>query len=196
MDTKRIFILDGHPAETSLSRSFAETYAAKATAAGHQVRVAHLSALSFDADFGQGNYDSWKPLEPDLDNVIEQIEWANHIVLTVPMWWGGLPARLKGLFDRVLLPGRAFDTRVTKMGMPTPLLGGRTARVIITADTPYWFMRLVYGKAMLRQIDGQILGFVGIKPTRFTWFAGTSHPKEGAVDRWLTRVARLGAAGA
>ena len=44
-----------------------------------------------------------------------------------------MPAKLKGLFDRALLPGRAFDTRDTDwMGMPTPMLSGRTGRVIVT----------------------------------------------------------------
>ena len=97
MTPKRIFILDGHPAETSLSRTFAEVYATRARAAGHEVRMAHLHDMVFDMDFGQGGYDNWKPLEPVLDGVLSDIEWANHVVLAVPMWWGGLPAKLKGL---------------------------------------------------------------------------------------------------
>ena len=115
MTPKRIFILDGHPAETSLSRTFAEVYATRARAAGHEVRMAHLHDMVFDMDFGQGGYDNWKPLEPVLDGVLSDIEWANHVVLAVPMWWGGLPAKLKGLIDRTFLPGRTIDTRVLKM---------------------------------------------------------------------------------
>ncbi|CTQ51061.1 NAD(P)H-dependent oxidoreductase [Jannaschia donghaensis] len=196
MTPKRIFILDGHPAAQSLSRGLLQTYADRARAAGHEVRIAHLHDLTFDPDFGAGNYENWKPLEPDLEHVLAQIEWSEHLVLAFPLWWGAMPARLKGVFDRAFLPGRAFDTRVTKMGMPTPMLGGRTARVIVTSDTPIWFLRLVYGNAVLRQTRGQILGFAGIKPTRFTLFSGASAPKPGAVDRWMKRIARLGTAGA
>ncbi|KIT17189.1 NAD(P)H-dependent oxidoreductase [Jannaschia aquimarina] len=196
MTGKRIFILNGHPGGRSLSRAFADAYADRAAAAGHDVRVAHLEDLAFDMDFGGGGYSDWKPLEPALEGVMRNIEWAEHIVIATPMWWGGMPAKLKGLFDRILLPGRGFDTRVTKMGMPTPMLGGRTARVIVTSDTPGWYLRLVHRNAMLRQIGGHVLGFVGIRPTRFTYFAGATDAAPGRVAGWVERVARLGAAGA
>ena len=97
MTTKRIYILNGHPAESSLNRTLAETYAAAARDVGHEVRLTHLHGLAFDLDFGFGGYDNQKPLEPDLEQVLADIEWSEHVVLTTPMWWGGLPAKLKGL---------------------------------------------------------------------------------------------------
>ncbi len=197
MSPKKIFILNGHPGERSLSRAFAERYAAAARDNGHEVRIAHLPDLKFDDDFGQGNYSNFKPLEPVLETVMDDIEWSDHLVLAAPMWWGGLPARLKGLIDRAFLPGRAFDTKNTKLGgMPSPMLSGRSARVILTSDTPGWIMRLFYRRALIWQLRGQILGFVGFKPTRFTYFAGASDPKPGLVDRWFKTVDRIGATAA
>ncbi|WP_170460985.1 NAD(P)H-dependent oxidoreductase [Ruegeria arenilitoris] len=197
MQPKKILILDGHPAESSLSRTFADTYAQAARAKGHDVKTVHLSDLVFDFDFGQGNYHDFKPLEPVLEQVLQDFEWSDHLVLTTPMWWGGLPAKLKGLIDRMFIPGRTFDTRnPNKLGFPAPMLDGRTARVIITSDTPGWFMRLVYRRALIHQMRGQVLGFVGFKPTRFTWFSGASYPKQSSVQKWITRVTRLGAAAA
>ncbi|HBS48714.1 MAG TPA: flavodoxin family protein [Rhodobacteraceae bacterium] len=197
MSPRKIFVLDGHPGTRSLSRLFAETYAEAARAAGHDVRMMHLSELDFDADFGGGGYTNAKPLEPDLEAVMQAIEWSDHLVLTTPMWWGGLPARLKGLIDRAFLPGRSFDTRNTGItGMPRPMLNGRSARVILTSDTPGWVMRLLYGRALVRQLRGQILGFVGFTPTRVTWFAQASHPKTGQIEHWTRRVRAIGAAAA
>ncbi len=194
MPTKRILVLDGHPGDQSLSRLFTETYAAAAKAAGHEVRRVNLSDLEFDLDFGGVGYANYKPLEPSIEAVLQDLEWAEHVVLSAPMWWGGLPAKLKGLFDRVLIPGRTFDTRNTNWaGLPNPVLTGRTGRVIMTSDTPRWFMRWMYGSALLRQIRSQIFGFVGITPTRYTYFAGASHPKEAQVDRWVEQVRRIGA---
>ncbi|RLK02705.1 NAD(P)H-dependent oxidoreductase [Ruegeria conchae] len=195
MPAKKILVLNGHPAESSLSRTFAQTYADAAIAKGHEVRMVHLSDLQFDHDFGQGNYEDFKPLEPVLEQVLQDIEWSDHLVLTTPMWWGGLPAKLKGLIDRTFIPGRTFDTRnTTKIGLPAPMLSGRTARVILTSDTPGWFMRLIYRQALLRQLRDQVLGFVGFKPTRFTYFASASYPNPGSVERWIGKVARMGAA--
>lgn len=194
MSGKKIFILNGHPGENSLSRQFAETYATAAKDAGHDVRVSHLADLDFDDDFGQGNYENYKPLEPDLQKVLSDLEWSDHLVVSAPMWWGGLPARLKGLIDRTFLPGRTFDTKKTGLGgMPTPMLSGRTARVILTSDTPGWIMRLLYRRALIWQLKGQIFGFVGFKPTRITWFAGASHPKPGLIDKWLRKINAIGA---
>ena len=194
MTPKRIFILDGHPAAKSLTRSLAEAYGDAARAAGHEVRTAHLHDLAFDPDYGFGGYENVKPLEPALERFLEDLEWAEHVVIAAPMWWGGLPAKLKGLFDRALLPGRTFDTRNTNaMGMPSPMLGGRTGRVILTSDTPGWFMRIAYGSALIRQLRGQILGFIGIRPARVSWLAGASAPKPGAVARWMGDMRRIGA---
>ena len=104
---KKIFVLNGHPREASLSATFAQTYADAAQGEGHEVRVMNVG---------------------DLEGVLQSIEWADHVVLTSPMWWGGLPAKLKGLIDRSFLPGRTFDTKSGKF--PKPMLKGRTARVI------------------------------------------------------------------
>lgn len=194
MERKRIYVLDGHPAKDTLSRALAAAYAKAAEAKGHEVRVAHLSELAVDMDYENAGYVNTKPLEPALEQVMADIEWCEHFVMVAPMWWGSVPAKLKGLFDRAFLPGRAFDTRnLSKIGMPAPMLGGRTARVIVTSDTPRWFLWLRHGSAMIRQLRGQILGFVGIKPARVSYFSGASHPKTGQVQRWLDRVAGLGA---
>lgn len=190
--TKRVYVLNGHPGETSLSRSLSIAYAEAAQTAGHDVRLTHLHDLAFDSDFGNGGYQSTKPLEPVLDQVLDDLAWSEHVVLATPMWWGGIPAKLKGLFDRILLPGRTFDTRKKSFGLPTPMLSGRTARVILTSDTKSWLLRFVYHNAILNQLRCQIFSFVGIKPTRFTQFSEASHPSKGTVARWLLDVRQLG----
>lgn len=190
--TKRVYVLNGHPGETSLSRSLSIAYAEAARKAGHDVRLTHLHDLAFDSDFGNGVYQSTKPLEPVLDQVLDDLTWSEHVVLATPMWWGGIPAKLKGLFDRILLPGRTFDTRKKSFGLPSPMLSGRTARVILTSDTKSWLLRFVYHNAILNQLRCQIFSFVGIKPTRFTQFSEASHPNENTVARWLSDVRQLG----
>lgn len=189
MNPKRIFVLNGHPAETSLNGSLADAYVGSARKAGHDVRVMQLHDIDFDLDFENGNYESYKPLEPELEALLENIEWCEHMVLTTPMWWGGLPAKLKGLFDRAFVPGRTFNTRETTMlGLPKPMLSGRSGHIYVTSDTPGWFFRIKYGNALFNQLRKQIFEFVGIKPARITHFSGASHPKESQVEAWLTKV--------
>ena len=153
----------------------------------------HLHDLSFDVDFGQTGYRNAKTLEPSLEHVLADLTWCEHLVITTPMWWGGLPAKLKGLFDRVFLPGKAFDPRKMRFGLPAPLLRGRSARVVITSDTPWWWMRLAYKNGLFWQLKRQVLGYVGIRPTRITHLSNASHLAEQDADRWLKQVAALGA---
>lgn len=190
---KRVYVLNGHPAAQSLSGALAESYARGARGAGHEVRLTHLHDIRFDQDFGQASYRDTKPLEPCLERVLLDLTWCEHVVFTTPMWWGGLPAKLKGLLDRVLLPGRAFDPRKMQYGLPAPLLRGRSARVVITSDTPRWWMRLAYKNALFWQLKRQVLGYVGIRPTRITHLSKASHLAERESQRWLAQLHTLGA---
>ncbi|OIQ28264.1 MAG: NAD(P)H dehydrogenase [Alphaproteobacteria bacterium MedPE-SWcel] len=197
MSMRKIILLNGHPGDASLNRTLAEAYYAAATHAGHEVRYHNLPAMEFDADYGSGGYSNPKPLEPDLEAFAADLEWADHVVLTTPLWWGAIPARLKGVFDRALLPGRAFDTRnPSALGVPAPMLRGKTARVLLTSDTPPMLLRLIYSNAIKKILSRQIFGFVGIKPTRFTSFAPASHPVDSRVREWCEKVSALGARGA
>jgi len=193
---QRIFILNGHPGPSSICREAVGRYAAAALAAGHEVRVSQLADLAFDPDRGRAGYSNAKPLEPVLEQELANLEWCSHFVLAFPLWWGGFPAKLKGWIDRVFVNGRTFTTdKTTSLGLPAPLLKGRSARVLITSDTPRSFLRLAYGDAILRQLKGQILGFCGFKPVRVSFFAPASHPRPGAVDTLFEQLDQLGKAG-
>ncbi|MBY6056599.1 NAD(P)H-dependent oxidoreductase [Leisingera daeponensis] len=194
MSARKILILNGHPGQTSLSKSLCAAYQSAAEGNGHLVRFHDISQMQFDMDYGQGGYHEPKPLEPDLAAFLGDLEWAEHVVMAAPLWWGAIPAKLKGVFDRALLPGRAFDTRNANfLGLPAPMLTGKTARVLLTSDTPALLLRLFYGNAVKKFISRQILGFVGIKPTRFTTFAPATDAPESKVETWLAAAGGLGA---
>lgn len=191
--SERVFILNGHPGPSSITRQAMDRYAAAAQEAGHEVRLCQLHDIAFDPDRGKAGYENAKPLEPVLQEALDNLEWCSHFVLAFPLWWGGFPAKLKGWIDRVLVLGRTFTTEeTTPMGLPAPLLKGRSARVLITSDTPRSFMWLVYGDAILKQLKGQILGFVGFKPVKITFFAPASDTKPGAVEKLLAQMDQLG----
>jgi len=192
MKTMRILVINGHPAAESLSKVLTRVYIKSAESAGHEIRLMDLHDMDFDADHGYGGYKMTKPLEPALETFLQNMAWAEHIVMATPMWWGGIPARLKGLFDRSLLPGRAFDPRTIIRGAPKPMFTGKTARVMVTSDTPSWYMRLAYHSALFHQIRKQIFLFIGVKPTRFTHFSHGSHPTSEQVKALINRVEKLG----
>lgn len=152
----------------------------------------HLHDLDFDMDYGFAGYAKQKPLEPDLETIETNIDWSEHVVLTTAIWWGGLPAKLKGLIGRTFLPGWVFDTRTIRMGLPAPTLEGRTSRAIVTSDTPKLVFRVLYRNALLHQVKGQIFHFVGMKPAKMTHFSPATGAKPDQVKPWMKTVESLG----
>lgn len=185
---KQIAILLGHPDAASLCNALADAYEKAAEAEGADVRRLNLGALRFDPILHQG-YKVVQPLEPDLVRAQEVIRWAQHIVFVYPTWWGSMPALLKGFLDRVMLPGFAFSYRENSI-LWDRLLPGRTARLLITMDTPVWYYRWVYHAPGVHQMEKCILRFCGIKPVRHNLFplVKRSTPKKRA--RWLAKAAQ------
>lgn len=158
-----VLVVLGHPDRESLCAALADGYAQAAREAGHTVQVLRLSELAFDPILHHG-YRTVQPLEPDLVRAQDALLWAEHTVWVYPIWWGSVPALLKGFLDRVFLPGFAFKFRPGK-SFPDPLLVGRTAHLLVTMDTPPWYFRWVYRAPGLHQMARTTLAFCGIRPT-------------------------------
>lgn len=163
MVSARVLVLDGHPDASSLNAALASAAAEAARARGAEVRLMHLSAMTFDPDLAHG-YKEPMALEPDLQAFLDNIQWCDTFILVHPLWWGAAPAKLKGVFDRAFLPGIAFAYEGDGH-FPKKLFEGRTARVLITADTPPWYLWWGYRNAWLHVLRRQILNFVGLKVT-------------------------------
>lgn len=191
--TKKVFVLDGHPASGSFCGALASSYASAAEKKGHDVRVMRLADLSFDMDFGMSSFRNTKPLEPDLEIFWNDLDWCDHFVIAHPLWWGGMPAKLKGLIDRVFLPGKVVQY-VDGKALPKKLMSGRTSEVLVTADTPNWIFRFIYGAGIKKQVQKQILDFCGLKMKAYSWFASLHGSTEEAREKLLLKAARLGAA--
>ncbi len=189
---KKILVLDGHPAKESFCGALAETYAESAKKKGNDVRVLRLADLSFDPDFGASSFKHIKPLEADLEGFWADLQWCDHFVVAHPLWWGGLPAKLKGLIDRVFLPGLTFKY-IPGKALPGKLMTGRTSEVLVTSDTPSWAFRFIYGLAIKKQMKLQILDFCGLKLKNYAWFAPIQQSTDTSRAKMLNRAAKLGA---
>lgn len=186
---KNVLVILGHPTQTSLGKAIAQRYQTEAQSIGHRVQTIELNSLRFDPILHLG-YKGEQALEPDLQQAQSQMKWADEIVLVFPIWWGGMPALLKGFLDRTLLPGFAFKYEPAGKGLEA-LLKGRTARVIMTMDTPRWIDRWLYGSPVIRQLRMPILRFCGIKLTRTLYFAPVIKSTAQQRNIWLGKVAQL-----
>ena len=188
--SKRILVILGHPANESFCGALANSYVMGAKSAGNEVQLITLGSLSFDPVLHNG-YAMIQKLEPDLVAGQAAITWAQHIVFVYPIWWGAMPALLKGFIDRLFLPGFAFKYREGSQFWDR-LLSGRSAHLLVTMDTPPWYFRWVYRMPGHNQMKRTILEFSGIKPVTISSFGPIKGSSQQKREKWLAQVSAYG----
>jgi NAD(P)H dehydrogenase (quinone) len=187
---KKTLIIQGHPDSESYCRALANAYKVGAINAGAEVQEIIVSDLKFNPNLEFG-YRKRTELESDLLAAQEKIKWAEHLVIIYPLWWGGMPALLKGFFDRSFLPGFAFQKRENSVWWDK-YLTGKSARIITTMDQPAWYHWLIYGEPAHKALKKMILEFCGIKPVKITSIGPIRFSKDEFRKKYLEKVNALG----
>lgn len=187
---KKILIINGHPNKESFNFGIAEAYRDGAKESGAEVRMLTIADLEFNPNLQYG-YRKRMTLEPDLLAAWEDILWSDHLVWIHPVWWGGLPAIMKGFIDRLFLPGFAFRYRENSLFWDK-LLKGKSARIITTLDQPTWYYALVYARPSVNQLKKSTLQFCGISPVRVTYIGVIKTSDGHKRTKWLHKIRKLG----
>lgn len=188
-----VLIIDGHPNASSLCAALAQSHAEGVRAGGAKAAVLALRDLHFDPILRVGYHDR-QPLEPDLQRVQAAMAAARRLVVVTPIWWGSVPGLFKGFLDRVLERGWAF--RYLSNGMPEGLLAGRSARVIMTTDSPGYYLRFIQGDPTAKALVRSTLKFCGLKPVDMTRVGPVHKASAEQCQRWLVQVQAQGQADA
>ncbi|MBD8513534.1 NAD(P)H-dependent oxidoreductase [Photobacterium sp. CAU 1568] len=189
--SKNILLLNANPKAESFAKCLADAYDLEAREHS-SVRRLNLSEMHFNPSLDSG-YDAVQPLEPCLQHFQEFLRWAEHIVIVSPVWWGGLPAKFKGLIDRTFLPGFAFQFEGDNPE-PVQLLTGKTARIILTMDAPQDFLT-VQAAPVLAQLDQFTLQFSGVSAADTSLFGSVILSSESERAEWIATAKRLGSQG-
>jgi NAD(P)H dehydrogenase (quinone) len=108
----RILYVYCHPLPESFHAAIRARALAALAAAGHQVDLLDLYAEKFDpvlSEDARRHYHDPSRNQLGLEGYITRLTSAEALILQFPTWCFGLPAMLKGFFDRLILPGVAFD---------------------------------------------------------------------------------------
>ena len=108
----RVLLLHSHPVESSYGAALDRETRSALVRAGHSVDHCDLYAEGFDPVMSRHDrliYHTYPDNTRQVADYCERLEAAEALVIVTPVWNFGFPAMLKGYFDRVWVPGVAFE---------------------------------------------------------------------------------------
>lgn len=183
-----VLVILGHPRPGSLCGAIAQSFAEAAGDLGLEVKLLVLAKMEFDPHLRHAHAGE-QELEPDLVQARRLIVRANHLVFVYPVWWGTMPALLKGFLDRILAPGFAFVEREEGRGFEG-LLHGKSAHLLTTMDTAPAVVKYLQRSPGHRAFVTRTLGFCGIRPVRIRMYGPVNHSTEEDRLGWIEDARR------
>jgi putative NADPH-quinone reductase len=141
----RVHVVYAHPLADSFNAALHDYVVTALRGGGHEVDDCDLYAEGFQPALTAAERAAYHTVGGNLAGIegyVERLRAAQALVICAPTWWYGMPAMLKGYFDRVWVPGVAFDL-LPRGGAIRPGLTNITSyAVVTTTGSPWWFMRL------------------------------------------------------
>ena len=146
-----VLIVLAHPEPQSFNGALAQVAAKTFVANGDVVRISDLYArqfnpdeharhflqrknpMRFDAQTEQRFNHGQGTLPADVMREIDDVLWADFVMLQFPLWWFGVPAILKGWMDRVFAYGALYTG---SRRFHTGVCQGKRAMLSVTAGSP------------------------------------------------------------
>jgi NAD(P)H dehydrogenase (quinone) len=190
----RILILYAHPLADSFAAALHQRVVARLQESGHEVDDCDLYALGFDPVLRAAERASYNTPSPDLSGVadhVARLRAAEAVVLCFPTWWYGMPAILKGYFDRVWAQGVAFRLPEGGGAILPGLANIRKLWVVTTYGAPWWLIRLVLRDPVRAVILGGLARLCGRGvETRFLALYNIDAASRAKCAAFIARVER------
>lgn len=183
----RVLLIYSHPVAESFAAAAHATVLQALTDGGHEVIDVDLYAEGFDPVMSRQERLDYQNTARNIRPVRkydDQLAAAEAIVLVYPAWWYGMPAMLKGYFDRVWLPGVAFDVAPDGTVKTDRLKTLRRIVVVTTYGASWWMVRLALGDPT-RKLIGRAVRALCARDCRVSWFV--HYNMDRATPRQLQR---------
>jgi NAD(P)H dehydrogenase (quinone) len=108
----RALLVVAHPLDNAFTKAAAERIRVTLERRGIEFDMIDLYADDFDPRLTGAECRGYfaTPFESKaVAGYVARLRLAEQLVFVFPQWWFNVPAILKGFFDRVLVPGVAFD---------------------------------------------------------------------------------------
>ncbi|KQS71669.1 NAD(P)H dehydrogenase [Rhizobium sp. Leaf371] len=190
----RILLIHAHPVETSYSAQLRDVARKALEEQGHEIDLLSLYDEGFDAVLSREerlNYhDEAINITPAIAPYVARVRAADAIVLVHPVWNFGLPAILKGFFDRVFVPGVAFTLARGDKGKLVRILHNVQSVAVITTYGGPRFRAMLVGDPP-RKVARRVLWaiFRPKKPVRYLALYNMNGNGVAELDAFKAKVA-------
>jgi putative NADPH-quinone reductase len=123
------------------------------------------------------------PLVRKYQDLLRESDW---LVFIFPIWWFGVPAILKGFFDKVLLKGFAYESG--KIGLKGLLRNIKRTTIITTSESPTLFIKFFAGNPIKRVVIRGTLNMVGVRNVAWLNHGRTTSGTSGKREAFLKKV--------
>lgn len=113
---------------------------------------------------------------------------ADTVVFFYPIWWGTLPAILKGFLDKVLTSDFAYKE---EKGVTKGLLDKKKIMVFTTSEKPTWQHTLVYAninKVFWKRI---ICDTCDLNLVEYKEFGGIRTTTNEEIEKWNSKIKKI-----
>lgn len=157
----RVLYVYCHPLPESFHGGIKEAATAALIRAGHEVDLCDLYAEGFDpvlSAHGRRTYHDESVNQAGLEGYVERLRAAEGLVVQFPTWCFGPPAMLKGFFDRLFMPGVAFD--ITDPADVRPMLQNITKVIGVSTYGRPWSRAFMVGDPPRKIVKRYLRWFV------------------------------------
>ena len=194
----RVLVVFAHPLEDSFAAVLCDTVVTALKAGGHTVDLCDLYKENFDPVLSAHERRAYRDASANAANVqehVQRLRQADGVVLVFPSWWYGMPAILKGYFDRVWLPGVAFEFGPQAI---RPLLTGiRVFGAVTTTGAPEWFTRVYMGNPSRKVLMRGLARLLVARNAERFWLAlygmenATAAKRAAFIERVRQRISQI-----
>lgn len=130
-------IIFSHPWHGSFNKAILDAVTARLEREKKSFTVIDLPQDGFNPSYTREElalYGKGEFIDPLVGKYQEILKATSEVIIIFPIWWGTMPAILKGFFDKVMLKGFAYD--YDESGNLVPLLKIGKSFVITTSQGP------------------------------------------------------------
>ena len=185
-----IVIVYAHPWEKSYNHAILQSVINGLMFNDHNIDVIDLYQDKFNPVFNKDEMAFYRKGEY-IDEIIgkyqKKIITCDYLFFIFPIWWGSIPAILKGFFDKVFLPQWAYrvDSKLKVEGL---LKNIKKTIIIVTMNSPNIYYKFILKNPIKQILIKDTLKLCGIKKIKLFQLGYIRNTGENKRKKWLTVI--------